>query len=140
MGHMLKNTVVRTGSRSLGIPQAATTSRPNPAVAGQTQWSTTNSRLEYYNGTSWQGIAHEGNVTITKNTFTTDGTNTNYGPMSYSYTAGQEAQVLVFLATVYQNPGVNYTFLGNTTIKFTSTPTTGQTVLVLHNYASTIAA
>jgi hypothetical protein len=57
--------------------------------------------------------------------------------MSKTYTSGQEAQVLVFLNTVYQNPGVNYTFNGTTNIHFTSVPGAAAVILVLHNIAST---
>jgi hypothetical protein len=57
--------------------------------------------------------------------------------MSKTYNSGQEAQVLVFLNTVYQNPGINYTFNGTTNIHFTSVPTGGAVILVLHNIAST---
>ena len=58
--------------------------------------------------------------------------------MSYSYSNGDEPQVLVFLNTVYQNPGVNYTFDGSDDITFTSTPPNSATILVLHNYAGTV--
>jgi len=58
--------------------------------------------------------------------------------MGYSYTSGQEAQVIVYVGNVYQNPTVAYTFNGTTTITFTSPPPLGQTVVILHNLASTI--
>lgn len=107
---------------------------------GQIRYNTTNSKLEFYNGGAWNQVAKEGNVTIVKDTFTGDNSNTLFGPMSYSYNVGQEAQTLVFLNTVYQNPGVNYNFLGNTSIQFTSIPTANAAIVVLHNYAGTVAA
>jgi len=140
MGRMLKNTEFRTGSYALGLPVGSSTIGPDSPVVGQTRWNTTTNRMEYYTGSIWYAVAHEGNVNIVKDTFTGDDTNATFGPMSYSYNGGQEAQVLVFLNTVFQNPGVNYTFGGTTTATFTSPPPFGQAVVILHNFASTQAA
>ncbi len=120
MGHMLKNTVFRNGSYALGVPVGSSTVGPDAPTVGQTRWNTTTDRMEYYTGTVWNAIAHEGNVTIVKDSFTGDNINSTFGPMSYFYDSGEEPQVLVFLNTVFQNPGVNYTFNGTDDIIFTS--------------------
>jgi hypothetical protein len=130
MGHMLKNTKFRSGSYALGIPVGSTTIGPSNPVVGQTRWNTTTNRLEY----------HTGNVSVVKDSFTGDNTNSVFGPMSYTYTAGQEAQVIAVVNNVIQNPGVGFEFMGNTSIKFTSAPTTSAAIYVLHNFASTTAA
>ena len=140
MGHLLKNTKFRSGSYALGIPVGTNSVGPNPAVVGQTRWNTSTSSIEFYDGSSWQSVAQEGSVQIVKDAFTGDNVNNVFGAMSYSYSGGEEAQVLVFLNTVYQNPGVNYTFDGTTNITFTSTPTSSATILVLHNFSSTTAS
>jgi len=140
MGHMLKNTVFKSGSYALGVPVGSNTIGPNPATVGQTRWNTNNARLEFYNGSVWQKIAHEGDVTIVKDSFTGDNTNSMFGPMTYSYSPGEEAQVIVVVNNIIQNPGVGYTFVGNTSIQFTATPTTSAPIYILHNYASTSAA
>jgi hypothetical protein len=140
MGHMLKNTVFKSASYALGVPVGSNTIGPDSAVVGQTRWNTNNARLEFYNGTIWQKIAHEGDVTVVKDSFTGDNTNSIFGPMSYSYAPGEEAQAIVVVNNVIQNPGVGFTFLGNTSIQFTAIPTTSAPIYVLHNYASTVAA
>lgn len=140
MGHMLKNTRFKTAGYALGVPAGTTGIRPESPVVGQTRWNTSTSGLEYYNGASWSKVAHEGNVTIVKDSFTGDNTNSVFGPMSYSYNAGQEAQVIAVVNNVIQNPGVGYEFFGNSSIKFTSVPTTSAPIYILHNFASTVAS
>jgi hypothetical protein len=141
MGHMLKNTRFKTGSYSLGLPVGTSSVGPDSPVVGQTRWNATTSRFEYYNGSGWLAVAHEGNVTIVADTgFTGNTGQTDFSPMSYSYSPGQEAQVIVHVGTVYQIPGINYTFYGNTQIHFASAPTNGSAITIIHNFASTVAA
>ena len=124
MGHMLKNTVPRNGSHAIGIPVGTSTIGPDQPTVGQARWNTTTSKLEYYNGASWAATAHEGTVNIIKDSFSGNAVATTF-TMSQSYASGTEANVLVFVGQVYQNPGVAYTFNGSTTITFTSAPPSG---------------
>jgi hypothetical protein len=137
---MLKNTRFKTGSYALGLPIGSSTIGPDAPVIGQTRWNTSTSKFEYYDGSAWEAIAHEGSVTVVKDNFTGDNANVIFGPMSYSYTSGQEAQVIAVVNNVIQNPGVGFEFMGNSAIKFTSTPTTSAAIYVLHNFASTTAS
>lgn len=141
MGRMLKNTVFKSGSYALGVPVGSITVGPDSAVNGQVRWnSTPPEKLEYYNGSNWLAFAHEGSVTIVKDSFTGDNITNVFGPMTYTYTAGQEAQAIVVVNNVIQNPGVGYTFDGSNNITFSSTPITSAPIYILHNYASTAAA
>ena len=141
MAHMLKNTRFKTASYALGLPVGSSSVGPNAPVIGQARWNTTTSRFEYYTGSTWQATAHEGNVTIVADkTFVGTGSRVLFEPMSYSYSAGQEAQVIVFVGTVYQIPGTNYTFAGNSSITFGSAPNNLSSITILHNFASTVAA
>ena len=136
---MLKNTVFKSGSYALGVPVGSSTIGPDSAVIGQTRWNTNTARLEFYNGTEWQKISHEGDVVIVKDSFTGDNLTDMFGPMSYSYSSGEEAQTIVVINNIIQNPGVGYTFMGNTSIQFTTIPTASAQIYILHNYASTVA-
>lgn len=140
MGRMLKNTKFKTGSYALGLPVGTSSIGPDSPVVGQTRWNTTTTAFEYYNGSAWEQVAHKGNVTIVKDVFTGDNSSQTFGPMTYSYNAGQEAQVIAVVNNVIQNPGVGYTFYGNSSIYFSSTPTTSAPIYILHNFASTNAA
>jgi hypothetical protein len=110
------------------------------------QYRTDTNKLQYWgsNSSGTYGaypLAREGNVTIVADkSFTGTGSRVLFEPMSYGYNAGQEAQVLVFVGTVYQIPGTNYTFVGNSAIQFSSAPTNASAITILHNFASTAAA
>jgi len=139
MGHMLKNTKFRSGSYALGVPVGTTTVGPDSPTVGQARYNTTTSKLEFYTGSEWQAVAHEGAVTVVKDSFTGDNTNSVFGPMSYSYDPGEEAQVIAVVNNIIQNPGVGFEFFGNTSIKFTAIPTSSAPIYILHNYANTTA-
>lgn len=139
MGRMLKNTVFRGASYALGVPVGSSTVTPDSPVSGQTLWNSSTSRLEFYNGSSWQGVAREGNVTLVRDSFTGNGVQTNFN-MSISYNAGEQNRVLVFVGTVVQQPTTNYTFTGGNVISFLSAPSVSSDISVIHNLGSTIVA
>lgn len=140
MGHMLKNTVFKTAGHAISTPTGTSVIAPSAPVNGQLRYNSTSNKLEYYGSSAWRQVAKEGNVTIVANNFTGVTSQTDFSPMSYSYSAGQEAQVLVFVGAVFQIPNTNYTFYGNTQIHFTSAPSNGSAITILHNFASTVTA
>ena len=136
MGRSLKNTKIKVGETTAKLPSGSTTLRPSSSSNGQIRYNTTNNVLEAYINGSWSSLRTAGAASITKDTFTGDGSTLVFGPMSFSYTAGQEKTVLVFINNVFQNPGVAFTFDGTTNITFTSPPPLGHTIVLLHGYAS----
>ena len=149
MGRFVKNTLFDSGNYALGL--AATSSSFRPNVAGFTsqtalRYSTTSDKLEYYahSGNVWQTVGNVGSGTsrITKDSFTApvSGTSTEFGPMSFTYYPGWEANVLVHVGSVYQIPTTNYTFYGNTTIHFASAPSANSAITIIHGLNSTIAS
>ena len=147
MGRFAKNTVFDSGNYALGLPATSSSFRPN--VAGFTsqtalRYSTTSDKLEYYShtGNVYQTVANvgSGSARVTKDSFTGNSLNTEYGPMSFSYDAGYEANVLVHVGSVYQIPGTNYTFYGNTVIHFASAPSNSSAITLIHGLNSTIAS
>jgi hypothetical protein len=143
MGHMLKNTVFRSGSHALGVPTGTSSIGPDSPVNGQTRYNTTTGRLEFYaniTGTpSWNAVAREGNVYIARDNFTGNGVATQFWPLSTNFTSGQEQQVLVHAGTVYQIPVTNYTFNGTGNIIFSSPPSNGAAITIISGFASTKA-
>lgn len=139
MGRMLKNTVFRSASYALGVPVGSSTITPDSPVVGQALWNTSNSRLEFYDGSSWQGIAKEGDATLVRDSFTGNSVQTDF-TMSISYSAGEQNRVLVFVGTVVQQPTTNYIFTGGTVIQFLAAPSTDASISVIHNLGSTIVA
>ena len=143
MGRMLKNTVFKSGSYALGIPSGTNSVGPDAPQLGQTRYNTQRNKLEFYaniaGSLDWHAFAAEGNAVVTTTNFTGDGANVRFGPLNNSYSSGQESQVLVHVGTVYQIPGTNYEFYGNTTIGFLSTPSLGAAITVVEGIASSKA-
>ena len=139
MGRMLKNTVFKSGSYTLGVPNTTSSIRPAVAALGQTYYDVGDDKLRYWDGANWQAVAHEGFAQLAVDRFVANGSQNTF-TMSYDYASGDEDQVLAFVATVYQDPTTAYTFDGTTTVTLTSTPTVGAVVVVIHNLGSTIAA
>lgn len=140
MGRFVKNTELKASSTAIRLPLGTTAFRPEMPVDGQLRMNTSLSRVEmYYNG-MWHYIAKIGRVNLVEDTFTTADATTQYGPMTYSYDAGQEANVVVYVGGVMQKPGINYNFQGNTDFLLDPTDgTAGQTITVIHNINSTDA-
>ena len=147
MGRLIKNTVFKSGSYAIGLDTTSAGFRPNvQLLTGQSavRYNTTSDKLEYYSQglASWQTIGNVGTGTahVTKDSFSGITGHTEFGPMSFAYNPGFEANVLVHVGGVYQIPGTNYNFYGNTTIHFGSAPSNGSDITIIHGLNSTIAS
>jgi len=146
MGRFAKNRELKDQGYAIRVPVGSSAVRSGSPSDGLVRYNTDTNRFEFYYNSNWYNVAKEGNSTIVKDS---QGSGSNLGAadgiiatftMSYAYSAGQEAQVLVYVGNIFQNPGVAYTFNGTTTITFTTPPPLGQTVVILHNFASTVTA
>jgi len=139
MARLLKNPDISPGALGVRLP-ISNQSISDAPTDGVIRFNTTNSKVEFYYGNTWNQVAKIGSVNIIKDTFVTANATTTYGPMTYSYAAGQEANVVVFVGGVYQQPVTNYQFTGNTLINLSPTNGEyGQTITVIHNLNSTNA-
>ena len=138
MGRHLKNDRIRTAGSGTVMPFGPTSLRPLTPISGDFRFNTDTNLVEVYYSAQWNTLTREGPVDIIKDTFTGDGFTTTF-TMTKSYSPGQETRIIVVVGNIFQNPGVAYTVSG-TTITFTSAPPFGQTVIVLHGFASTVAA
>lgn len=128
-----------TASTAVRPPVGSSALRPSSPATGLFRFNTDNTVMEiYYNGV-WNNVAKEGVSVIAKDQFTGAIGVTQF-TMTYSYASGREAQVLIFVGGVFQVPGTAYTFNGTTTITFATAPPLGQTVVILHNFPSTVTA
>ena len=148
MGRFAKNTLFDSGSYALGLAAQDSSFRPN--VAGFTsqtalRYSTSSDKLEYYahTGNVWQTVANVGSGTanIIVSSFTGDANITTYSPFNsgLTYTSNQAKELLVFNGGVPQIPITNYTISGNS-ITFLGSVSNAATILIFHNFASTIPA
>lgn len=139
MGRYLKNDKIRTAGYGAVMPFGPTSLRPTTPVAGDFRFNTDTTQVEVYYNSVWNSLAKVGSVDVVKDTFVGDSSATIFGPLSVSYTAGQEARMIIVVGNVFQNPGVAYTVSG-TNVTFTSPPPFGQVIIVLHGYAVTDTA
>ena len=137
MGRMLKNTLLRSASYAVRVPNSGSAYGPDSPVDGLIRYNFSLNKMQYYSIDRWINFAGEGRVVLEKDSFMGDGTTREFGPMLYSYNTGEELSVLVFVGNVFQNPGVAYELVGNI-IRFTAPPNAAQPIIILHGYGSTV--
>ena len=134
MGRFVKNFSLADGHETLGIPSGPTSGQPTDATPGGLRYNTTLNLFEFYNGTNFVQVtgAVGGKHTITRDSFTLDGSTLAYGTLSFEPSADQN--VLVFIEGVFQNDS-QYNISG-TTITLTSIleADNGKTLTVLHGF------
>lgn len=118
------------------LPAGTTAERPADPQHGTTRYNTDTDQIEVYNSVGYDTLAKEGDVTITKDGFTGDGSTTAY---TLSVTPPSENSILVFVGNVFQNPGVAFTLSG-ATITFSSAPPLSHAIVVLHGFNSTVVS
>jgi hypothetical protein len=134
MGRFVKNFSIADGHVSVTIPSGPTSSQPVDAVSGALRFNTTLNSFEFYNGTSWVQVtgAVGGKHTITKDSFTLDGSTTAYFPLSFEPNADQN--VFVYIDGIFQNNS-QYTIDGTTmTLSSILEADNGKTLTVLHGF------
>ncbi len=133
MGRLAKNTQIKTASSAIRIPSGSTATRPSTAEIGQLRYNTDTSRFEFYSGAAWLDVASRGLLSVTKDSFTGDGSTLAF---TMSTTPNAATGIPVYVGNVHQNPGVSYTISG-TTLTFASAPPDTQTIEVYHGFDST---
>ena len=141
MGRYLKNTQLIGGSYAIQLPIGSNSIGPDVPVDGQFRFNSSSSRIEFFLGGSWKQVAKIGSVNINVDEFTGDASTTNF---TMSQTESDANAILVQIGGVYQQPNVNYTVNGTTTVTFTSPPpapgVNPNKIVVVHNLNSTDAA
>lgn len=138
MGRYLKNYSINDKALALGIVNTSTANRP-AGKNGQIIYNTTTGTFQVYDN-AWTNISTgtSAGATITKDTFSGDGT-TGAFTMTISVTNPQD--ILVFVGGVYQIPTTSYSVSG-TTLTFGSPPPApngfdnDHIVTVLHGFNS----
>ena len=134
MGRFVKNFSLADGHETLGIPSGPTSGQPTDATPGALRYNTTLNSFEFYNGTNFVQVtgAVGGKHTITRDSFTLDGSTTAYTPLSFEPSADQN--VLVFIDGIFQNDS-QYNISGTTiTLSSILEADNGKTLTVLHGF------
>jgi len=119
---------------AFSLPKGSTADRPSDIQSGEFRYNTDNDALEYFDGSIFKQLPFQGNLTITQDSFTGDGSTTTF-TMSKSVTSNQEQRVLVSVGNVFQNPASAFTVNG-TTLTFTSAPPGAEPITVIHGLDS----
>ena len=143
MGRYIKKIETMGGSNALAIQIPTSSNSVGPQVVddGMMRWNTDNRRIEFWYENAWLTVAKVGSVGIEVDEFTGDNS-------TQTFTMGRAESdanaVIVQIGGVYQQPNVNYTMNGSTTITFTSAPpapgVNPNKIVVVHNINSTDAA
>lgn len=124
-----------SGTAGVVIPSGNTDQRPASPLIGTLRVNTALSQIEAWDGMAWvAGSGGGGNVTITDQQITPDGT-------SVTYTLDQDtdqASILVSFNGVAQLPGIAYTVTGNS-ITFSQAPLVSD-IIDVRFLASTVAS
>jgi hypothetical protein len=134
MGRFVKNFSIAEGHETLGIPSGPTATQPADATPGALRYNTTLNSFEFYNGTNFVQVtgAVGGKHTITRDSFTLDGSTLAYTPLSFEPSADQN--VLVFIDGIFQNDS-QYNISGTTiTLSSILEADNGKTLTVLHGF------
>ena len=135
MGRSVKYPNIPRTYKSTGvvIPTGSTVQRPSAAANGTFRYNIDTSKFELYQNGSWINPTSRGKVTISKDTFTADGSTLVY---TMSQTPNNETGIQVFVGNVHQNPGVSYA-ISTSSLQFSVPPNLGQTIEVYHGFDST---
>jgi hypothetical protein len=130
MARLVKNTAIVTGSTAIRLPYGTSAQRPLSPVFGQFRYNTDIGLLEFFDGTVFQPISVGGSLTYTVDSFTGDGSTTDF---NMSEIESDTQQIIVFVGSIYQDPLTAYTVNGTITITFTSPPPAGEPISVIHS-------
>jgi hypothetical protein len=108
-----------SGTRGLGLPVGTTAQRPGTPTTGTLRFNSSTTRVEVYNGGSWEEVG-DNLVSITSQTINGDNTTTVF-TLSQSATA---SSIIVSINGVLQDPSNAYTVTSGTTLTMAEAPAT----------------
>jgi hypothetical protein len=98
-----------SGTGALSVPVGTSGNYPSTPTSGMIRWNTTYNYLEVYTGSTWEAVGLEGTTVVTSDTFTGNGTKTQFTLSQNTTTQGS----LVSINGVIQIPTTSYTVSGN---------------------------
>jgi hypothetical protein len=130
MGTFLKNRKFQSGSTGMVIPTGSSATRPDAPVFGLMRYNTDLASIEFFNGLIFQTVATSGGITYTVDSFEGDSSQTVF---TMSEAESNAEEIIVFVGSLYQIPGINYTVDGGLDITFESAPPDSVPINVIHS-------
>ena len=130
MGYFVKNRRLQSGSSGVVLPAGGSDLRPDNPAFGMIRYNTDLAAVEFFNGATFDQLSAAGDVTYTVDTFTGDGSTTDF-VMSVAETS--PSQIMVFVGSIYQEPTIAYTVSAGYNISFTSAPGSSIPINVIHS-------
>ena len=133
MGRFVKNPVLVSGSAITSQIAIGTTSeQPDNPSPGEIRFNTTLNMLEFFNGVEFVQLqgGTNGVSSITSDTFTLDGSTTNY---TMSLTPQHERNILIFIEGVFQKHST-YNVSGTTLTVSVTGADESKVLTVLHGF------
>lgn len=118
------------------IPSGSTANRPSTAANGTLRYNTDTTKFELYQNNAWINPTSRGYVTITKDSYTGDGSTKIFTLSNCAGKVNNANGVHVYVNNVHQNPTAAYTYSANQ-ITFTTAPANAATIEVLAGFDST---
>lgn len=130
MGYFVKNRGLQSGSSGVVLPAGGSAQRPLAPKFGLIRYNTDLAAVEFFNGSLFVQLSAAGAIDYTVDSFTGDGSTTVF---TMSIEESNTQQVMVFVGSIYQDPGSAYTVDGGFDITFTSAPPQGEPISVIHS-------
>lgn len=130
MGYFVKNRRLQSGSSGVVLPTGGSDLRPDNPAFGMIRYNTDLAAVEYFNGSLFIELGAAGAVSYTVDSFTGDGSTTVF---TMSVAESVTTQIIVFVGSIYQDPLTAYTLDGGYDITFTSPPSSGIPISVIHS-------
>lgn len=130
MGNFVKNRQLKSGSSGVVVPTGSAAERPDAPTFGMIRFNTDTGFCEFYNGSIWQNMGVGGVISYTVDNFNGTGSQTVF---TMSIAESVATQLIVFVGSIYQEPGIAYTVDGGFDITFTSAPPNSVPINVIHS-------
>lgn len=130
MGYFVKNRRLQSGSSGVVLPAGGSSTRPLAPKFGLIRYNTDIAAVEYFDGIQFVTLASAGAINYTVDSFTGDGSTSVF---TMSVAESSPEQIIVFVGSIYQTPGVAYTVNSGFDITFTSAPPAGEPISVIHS-------
>lgn len=130
MGYFVKNRRLQSGSSGVVLPAGTSAQRPLAPKFGLIRYNIDLAAVEFFNGSLFVQLSAAGAIDYTVDSFTGDGSSTVF---TMSVEESNTQQIMVFVGSIYQDPGSAYTVDGGFDITFTSAPPQGEPISVIHS-------